>query len=918
MSQKSITFSDKENKVAITNRKQQATAEDFNEIKSTVNDNANDTEARLQTLQSSINGYPLQGEINVAADFPTLAIVTPGWRYSIGTNVTDNDVTKTNTGQVFLAGVSIVWAADGSWIDLGSNYVTTAQKAKIDLGANFVKHIDLTTAAITPFEGAVVTPTVDGTYTNYGGLERLNELCNFVYEGGAWVKKAITALDYLNLNDFENSIKKNIGSVVISDFVKFYGKVNPADGTTPGSGLYSHYVLDLARHTDVPKMLKAQFAAYNATVGYAFYDISGLFISGGAFSTGEHGQINTIDVPSGAVTFKNSIPTDEDDIVIGFIPDGVILLYEDSLEGRVTSLEESIILNKLGIADKITEVTLIGGLGVNYADGTITTSAALSLYELNIEGYAALDLQIILSGGARGYAFYDSLGVFISGGNPDESEDFLITGEHALIEIPDGAVIIRNNILTSDLGLKTAFEFDYIYPIKDVYYDLFKKMYIKQYPINPDSGITISLPDDIYAVKGRTLQIFWRGCVDAVDYSVFDIFVNCPIGNKYNRYYEVTPGTIGDYSFTVNLRNSVKDNITNKTCTIHVVDAPTNPIALSNVLCVGASATASGYWAAELKRMLTSSGGAPAGIGLSNIAFVGRKSVTVAAGQVDLEATGGWSWSTYITSGVKAIRFTVTGASGLNIEDSYRLNDPVHGWLYFSISEINITAGEGNVRCTYRTDSPSTNTPSITSGSLVRAVGTGIDPLVFTNMVEESFSPFWNETTNEVDFLPYANAYCGGQIDVLITHMGVNEVLWEGVSVDSVMDNVRTFIDAFFVDFPSSKIIVTAIPVIPQNGSLGASYTTSGAINQWGTLLTFQEYNRALEALSKEAVYINKVFFAASNSQVDSENVFPTILKPVNTRAIDTEEIGSNPTHPKEEGSYQVADAAFRVLPVVL
>lgn len=55
------------------------------------------------------NDYAFQGEITVAADFPTLAAVQSGWWYSIIANVTDNDVSKTNTGTSWVAGDTIYW-----------------------------------------------------------------------------------------------------------------------------------------------------------------------------------------------------------------------------------------------------------------------------------------------------------------------------------------------------------------------------------------------------------------------------------------------------------------------------------------------------------------------------------------------------------------------------------------------------------------------------------------------------------------------------------------------------------------------------------------------------------------------------------------------------------------------------------------
>ena len=50
-----------------------------------------------------------KGDITVAADFPTLADVLPGWVYRIVADVTDNNPAKTNTGLSFTDGDEIFW-----------------------------------------------------------------------------------------------------------------------------------------------------------------------------------------------------------------------------------------------------------------------------------------------------------------------------------------------------------------------------------------------------------------------------------------------------------------------------------------------------------------------------------------------------------------------------------------------------------------------------------------------------------------------------------------------------------------------------------------------------------------------------------------------------------------------------------------
>jgi hypothetical protein len=62
----------------------------------------------------------LKGSIFVAEDFPTLSEVKVGWQYIIADDVTDNDPTKTNTGQSFFNGSQIIWNGT-NWTTLGGD-----------------------------------------------------------------------------------------------------------------------------------------------------------------------------------------------------------------------------------------------------------------------------------------------------------------------------------------------------------------------------------------------------------------------------------------------------------------------------------------------------------------------------------------------------------------------------------------------------------------------------------------------------------------------------------------------------------------------------------------------------------------------------------------------------------------------------
>lgn len=82
----------------------------------------NEAIAQANTNETNIAGLgdplDLKGSVSAAADFPTVALVETGWTYIVAADVTDNDATKTNTGDSFKAGDEIAWNGT-DWTRLG-------------------------------------------------------------------------------------------------------------------------------------------------------------------------------------------------------------------------------------------------------------------------------------------------------------------------------------------------------------------------------------------------------------------------------------------------------------------------------------------------------------------------------------------------------------------------------------------------------------------------------------------------------------------------------------------------------------------------------------------------------------------------------------------------------------------------------
>ncbi len=66
-----------------------------------------------------LNGLYLRGDITIASDFPFPIDAKVRFVWEILTDVTDNDPTRTNTGDSFLEADLIMWDG-GKWIILGN------------------------------------------------------------------------------------------------------------------------------------------------------------------------------------------------------------------------------------------------------------------------------------------------------------------------------------------------------------------------------------------------------------------------------------------------------------------------------------------------------------------------------------------------------------------------------------------------------------------------------------------------------------------------------------------------------------------------------------------------------------------------------------------------------------------------------
>lgn len=421
------------------------------------------------------------------------------------------------------------------------------------------------------------------------------------------------------------------------------------------------------------------------------------------------------------------------------------------------------------------------------------------------------------------------------------------------------------------------------------------------------TSIEIVLPKTIYAVVGDTLQLFYNGVIKAVKPDSYDIIVTCDRGKQYPRYYEYTPtpSDIGTTSFTISIYDNNGNFINSETCQLVTRAKVTSPSVQKNIVCFGDSLTRYGLWCKELQRRLSGNGGSPVADGLSRVNLVGR----MQEDNTGWFGVGGWSWNSYVTNQI-GYKFFVSGVTTVRVGDYYTNN----GHTY-RIVEVNVTEGTGYISG-FAADG---GAPQL-SGILTFAEGSsdGDRQISFSASELDPANPFWDSINNKISFIPYANAYADGKIDVIVSLMS-----WNGLQIGAsnhqyLIDKIKILVDAFHAEFPNGKWKLCGMQLPSINGGVGANYGAIGKdsyADTYGLVKTIIDINKAYKEFAELPEYSDFVEFVCISAEFDSLYNMPSTEKNVNTRNTSIKErIGTNGVHPGSAGYYQIADTIYRNL----
>lgn len=408
--------------------------------------------------------------------------------------------------------------------------------------------------------------------------------------------------------------------------------------------------------------------------------------------------------------------------------------------------------------------------------------------------------------------------------------------------------------------------------------------------------VTLKTPESYDLVVGDTFELFYKGIINAVDPDIYDLVVECTKGNAFKKRFIITPASAENLTMKLYLYGPDHELLDGKTVTLKIHAKASSPLTVQNILCVGDSLTQGGVWVQEFHRRLTGAGGTPAGDELTNINFIGTRSIN----GVHYEGYGGWTFNNYNTASVN------TNAQVITCTHDKTEADDQHS-IYKDANNVQwkletIEAGKIKILCVTGegTNFPATGTLTWVSG------GVHHDAIVYTASEMAPGNPFWNSNTSSVDFAGYASNQGVSSIDYVYVLLGWNNA---ATSEADYKQAAQTFIHNVHSDFPNAKIILLGLE-IPARDGLGNNYGANGVYSKYYGLM---QYVFNLDQWYKDLADDNSNVYSENLSgQFDTEHNMPTATRTVNSRNAETETYQSNGVHPALPGYLQIADAAYR------
>lgn len=405
-------------------------------------------------------------------------------------------------------------------------------------------------------------------------------------------------------------------------------------------------------------------------------------------------------------------------------------------------------------------------------------------------------------------------------------------------------------------------------------------------------------------VVGEPFELFYRGLVNSVSIDTYDFELSYSDGKNrgkgFARKYIFTPTEedIGVHTLTVRLRDNEGELLDEATCRMRVVPPPTSPEKERVVLLMGASDAGPGIWPSEIGRRLVGTGGEPAGLGLSNITFIGSREKN----GIRYEGYGGWTFRSYLTANLRNDFMNLYGDFSdkdplIDQHSSYR-DENGELWKLETVTKTKIKVICQNALGVL---------PSTEGGRLTHASGGGnLSDIVYTSAERADSNPFWSAERGRNDFLAYARRFGKERIDEIAVTLTWNSYQMEPEAYRALM---AEFVASVHADLPDCHITLVS-GCFPSRDGFAQNYGISWP--WFSRLATLRAFDAAREELAcGDPGHLSFVHLAP---QVDIDNNRMEAEFAANSRNPKPVTLGSNGLHLTPAGSLQVADAIYRHL----
>src|ERR1035437_3180049 len=312
---------------------------------------------------------------------------------------------------------------------------------------------------------------------------------------------------------------------------------------------------------------------------------------------------------------------------------------------------------------------------------------------------------------------------------------------------------------------------------------------------NDSSKYSIVLPQTITIASGINCHLYYENLHND-RFNISNSLVFDGVGTNEEKSWSYKPLDT-DNDAVITIKNTLSNEISTRN--IQVINSKNRSGKLS-ILTVGDSYTDIGIYEDVFMNELRTSG--------YDINAIGRKN---ADGSNNENISGG-SIQNFCYNN-QAVKFTVTGVTVRPRGYWPVYTDGTNCWaIYFTSVDSN---GNGYMEAKLSCGSYDNKLSNGGTLTFINGTGSGQGTITFTACDYWSLNPFWNLTTNKLDFKNYITEYNFEDPDLLVVQFLLNDVnqYSTNANMNTVISNIKKFIEQFHSQYPASKVIYSLEPL---------------------------------------------------------------------------------------------------------